>query len=148
MKKRLVNIALCAVVLVMMMGLTACSDKGNKTSDSGVKAYTVEAKFNSEEINQWKSIYLLNEDTYVITVYAIDSQDSSKVTADFVMKGNYTLEGETLEIELGYGYTKALNGDTPIEMPVTPDNAAMYYAMIGGQSTTFTLGDGTFEIVQ
>lgn len=146
LRKRLISLAVLVVTLVAMAGLTACG--GSSEEASGVKVYSVEAKFNSEEINQWKNIYLLDDSTYVITVYALDSQDPSKVTADFVMKGKYTLDGDTLNIELGYGYTTALNGDTPIEMAVTPDNAAMYYAMIGGNTTTFTLSDGTFELVQ
>lgn len=129
-----------------MFGLVACG--GSDTADNGVKVYTVEAKFNSDEVNQWKNIYLLDDDTYVFTVYALDSQDNTKVTADFYMAGNYTLDGDVLTIELGYGYCKALNGDTPIEMAVTPDNPAMYYAMAGAQATSFTLTDGTFEIVQ
>lgn len=140
--KRLVCLVLA---MVAVLGLTAC---GGSKNDSGVKVYTVEAKFNSDTVNQWKNIYLVDEDTYILTVYALDSKDNTKVTADFYMAGNYTLEGDVLNINLGYGYCKAMNGDTPIEMPVSPENGAMYYAMIGGQGTSFTLSDGTFEMVQ
>lgn len=140
------KLVVLALAVVAMFGLVACGN--SKDADNGVKVYTVEAKFNSDEVNQWKNIYLLDDDTYVFTVYALDSKDNTKVTADFYMTGNYTLDGDVLNIELGYGFCKALNGDTPIEMPVTPDNPAMYYAMAGAQATSFTLTDGTFEIVQ
>lgn len=140
------KLVVLALAVVAMFGLVACGN--SESADDGVKVYTVEAKFNSDEVNQWKNIYLLDDDTYVFTVYALDSQDSSKVTADFYMAGNYTLDGDVLTIELGYGYCTAMNGDTPIEMAVTPDNPAMYYAMAGAQATSFTLTDGTFEIVQ
>ena len=121
--------------------------------DNGVKVYTVEAKFgNSAEINQWKNIYLVDEDTYIITVNAVDSQDPDRVTADFYMSGSYTLEGNTLTIAQGYGYVFAMNGDTPIQMPVTPSETGvngMYGAMMGTTGLTFTLNeDGTFTPVE
>lgn len=139
-------ITLVLVVVMAALCLTACSSE--KSADNGVKVYTVEAKFNSETVNQWKKIYLLDDHNYVLTVYALDSKDSSIVTADFYMAGNYTLDGNTLTINPGYGYCKAMNGDTPIEMKVE-EGGAMYYAMIGGASYTFTLlEDGSFEVVE
>lgn len=139
--KKIVAILLLAV---LALSLTACGK-----DDSGVKVYTVEAKFNSETINQWKKIVLLDEDTYIITVDAVDSKDATRVTADFVMKGSYTLDGTTLSIQPGYGSVYAMNGDTPITMQITPESAAaMYGAMMGTTSWTYTVEDGTFTAIE
>ncbi len=122
--------------------------------DNGVKVYSVEAKFgNSAEVNQWKNIYLVDEDTYILTVNAVDSQDPDRVTADFYMSGSYELEGNVLTLKAGYGYVFAMSGDTPIQMPVTPgENGtanAMYAAMMGTTGLSFTLNeDGTFVPVE
>lgn len=140
-------ITLVLVVVMAVLALTGCSSNA-KSADNGVKVYTVEGKHNSEEVNQWKKIYLLDDSKYVFTVYALDSQDSSIVTADFYMAGTYTLDGNTLTIDPGYGYVKAMNGDTPIEMAVS-EGGAMYFAMAGAASYTFTLlEDGSFEVVE
>lgn len=136
-------IALILVVVIAALCLTAC---GGGSDESAVKVYSVATKFNSEVDNQWKNIYLVDEDNYIITVYALDSKDSTKVTADFYMAGKYTLDGNTLTIEPGYGYCYALNGDTPIEMTVS-EGGAMYSAMMGTTGYTFTLlEDGSFEV--
>ncbi len=146
--RKLLSMMLFGIVILSLIGLTGCSSKGSSGS-SEVKVYTNETKLNSDVINVWTSFYLLDEDTYLFTVYAVDSKDNTKVTADLSMKGQYTLDGDQLKIDLGYGYVVAMNGDTPVEMAITADNAAMYYAMIGGQYTSFTLEkDGTFEIVE
>lgn len=138
--------ALVLAVVMAALCLTACGSSSAK--DNGVKVYTIEAKFNSETVNQWKKIYLVDEDNYLLTVYAVDSKDSSKVTADFYMGGKYTLQGNTLTLEPGYGYVHALNGDTPIEMAVT-EGGAMYAAMMGTTGYTYTLlDDGTFEVAE
>lgn len=138
-------VALLLVVVLAALCLTAC---GGSSEESGVKVYSVEAKFNSETVNQWKSIYLLDEDNYCLTVYALDSKDSTKVTADFYMAGKYTLNGTTLTLEPGYGYCYALNGDTPIEMPIS-EGGAMYSAMMGTTGYTYNLlQDGTFEAAE
>lgn len=143
--KKLVSLVLVGMLVLATLSMAGCS---NKESDgSSVEVYTTESMMNSDVINVWKSLYLLNEDTYLFTVYSVDSHDTSQVTADFFMKGNYTREGETVTIDLGYGYVKALNGGTPVEMSVSPEGSAMYYAMVGGQYTSFTLlEDGSFDI--
>lgn len=139
-------VALLLVVVLSVFCLAACGGGGDSEA-GGVKVYSVEAKFNSETVNQWKNIYLVDDNTYIITVDAVDSQDATRVTADFVMKGNYTLDGNTLTLEPGYGSAFAMNGDTPVIMQVTPDNGAMYFAMMGTQGYTFTLNeDGTFDV--
>lgn len=142
--KKLVVLAMAAM---MVLSFAACGN-GEAKDESGVKVYTVEAKFNSETVNQWKSFYLVDEDTYILTVDALDSKDATKTTADFVMKGSYKLDGTKLTIELGYGSVYALNGDTPITMQITPETAgAMYAAMMGTQGTTFILNeDGTWSL--
>lgn len=154
MKKFLV---LLLGVVMALFCLTSC-DVINSVlgggEDNGVKVYSVEAKFgNSAEVNQWKNIYLVDEDTYILTVNAVDSQDPDRVTADFYMSGSYELEGNVLTLEAGYGYVFAMNGDTPIQMPVGPgENGsanAMYAAMMGTTGLSFTLNeDGTFAPVE
>lgn len=140
-------IALLLVVIMATCCLAACDNGGTEEVKHNVQVYTVGFNFNSETINQWKSIYLLDEDSYVMTVYALDSKDNTKVTADFYMAGKYTQNGNIITVEPGYGYTKALNGDTPIQMPISPDNggfSGMYYAMFG-QFNSFVLNaDGTW----
>lgn len=140
--KKIIAILLLAV---MALSLTACSK-----DESGVKVYTVEAKFNSETINQWKKIVLLDEDTYILTVDAVDSKDATRVTANFVMKGSYTLSDNVVTLEPGYGSVYAMNGDTPITMQITPESAAaMYGAMMGSTGWAWTLEkDGSFTAVE
>ena len=135
MKKFFTCIAVLALAFVSLCGLTSC-DKGN-----GVEVYVQEAKYNSEEINMWRNLYLLDEDTYVLTVKALDSKDSSKVTLDFYMIGSYTREENVVTITLGDGTAKALNGDTPITLP-----AAGLYGAAVGVGTVFTLDGSTFTL--
>lgn len=133
------------VLLMAALCLAGCGTKG----ESGVAVYTVEEKFNSDTVNQWKTLYLLDGDTYTLTVYALDSQDASTVTADFYMSGSYiTNEDGTITLQPGYGYAKVLNGDIPVEMVIEPDAngnlSSMYYSVMG-QFDTFILNkDGTW----
>ena len=136
MKKFLQVFAVFALVLVGLFGLASCG--GND-----VEVYTIEAKFNSEEINQWKNLYLIDEDNYVLTVKALDSKDMTTVTADFYMAGTYTREGDVVTLDPGYGFVKAMNGSTPIQMPVV-EGGAMYAAMMGTTGYTYTLDGTTF----
>lgn len=141
MKKILSCFAVLALALVSLLGLASCGES------NGVEKYVVEAKFNSEEVNQWKTLYLIDEDNYVITVYALDSKDMETVTADFYMAGTYTREGNVVTIELGYGYCKAVNGGIPMEFAITPlTGGAMYAAMMGSAGTVYTLANGSFTV--
>lgn len=143
--KRIVLVLL--VILLTVCSLAAC---GGENAEPEVKVYTVEAKFNSDTVNQWKRLYLLDGDNYVLTVDAVDSRDASRVTAAFYMAGEYTVnEDGTVTIQPGYGYARVMNGETPMEVTVTPDENGvmdnMYLTMIG-QFTTFALNsDGTWE---
>ena len=134
--------ALAAVLI-----LAACGDQVE------AKRYTVAEKFNSETVNQWKTLCLVDEDNYVLTVDAVDSKDASCVTADFYMAGKYVDNGNgTVTLLPGYGYAKVMNGDEAVEVQVEPDkNGAMgnmYLTMIG-QFTTFRLkANGTWEGVE
>lgn len=136
-----------AILLVMLMVpcLFGCAQKQAQT----VSVYTTQEKFNSATVNQWKTLYLLDEDNYTLTVYALDSQDGETVTADFYMAGKYTKnEDGTVTLQAGYGYAKMMNGDIPVEMQVAPDAngglSSLYYSMIG-QFDTFILNeDGTW----
>lgn len=133
------------LAILVAVSLCACSEQQN----GAVRTYTVESKFNSETVNQWKTLYLLNEDQYVITVYALDSQDSSRVTADFYMTGKYiTNEDGSVTLQPGYGHADVLNGDTPISMTITPDvngrMHSMYYSVVGEFDTFILNQDGTW----
>lgn len=138
-------LSLLMAVLVALCMLSAC---GN-TREQQVSVYTVEEKFNSATVNRWKTLYLLDEDNYTLTVYALDSQDAATVTADFYMSGKYiTNEDGSVTLQAGYGFARVRNGDIPVEIPVQPDAngnlSSMYYSVIG-QFDTFILNkDGTW----
>lgn len=133
------------LVMIAAFSLCGCARQDEKT----VGVYTVEEKFNSATVNQWKTLYLLDEDTYTLTVYALDSQDGETVTADFYMTGKYIgNDNGSVTLQAGYGYAKMMNGDIPMEMQVMPDAngqlSSLYYSMIG-QFDTFILNeDGTW----
>lgn len=140
----------CALVAVMALAMAMFTACGGDSNASGVKDYLLEAKYNSDEINQWKHIYLVDDENYIITVKALDSKDMKTETVNFIMRGTYTLDGDKLTIEPGYGYCTAMNGSNPIEMAITPDNTAMYNATMGTQGFEFTLDNKamTFEAVE
>lgn len=134
-------------VIVMMLGLTAC---GNGSDDAAsIRTYTMNGKFNSDVENQFRTIYLVDEDTYILTIEVMHSQDATKHTVDFVMKGTYTDNGNgTITLDPGYGNGYAMNGDAVI--PCTNTSAewdAMVSAIFSvGGATSFTLNDdGTFS---
>jgi len=133
------------MVLISVLLFAACS-----TERPTAKCYTVEEKFNTNTVNQWKTLCLVDEDNYVLTVDAVDSGDPDRVTADFYMAGKYRDNGDgTVTIMPGYGYAKVMNGEEPMEFVVAPDeNGAMgnMYLTMVGQFTTFRLkSNGTWE---
>ncbi len=135
----------CLLIVVAVLGLYGCAQQ----NENVVRAYTVEEKFNSDTVNQWKTLYLLDEDTYTLTVYALDSQDGKTVTADFYMTGEYTKNANgSVTLQAGYGYAKMMNGDIPVEMQVQPDAngglSSLYYSMIGQFDTFILNNDGTW----
>lgn len=135
--------------MMMVLSLVAC---GGSNNESGVKLYTMDGKFNSETVNQWRNLYLVDEDTYILQLEVLDSQDATKHTVDFVMKGQYTDNGDgTITLAPGYGNGYAMNGEQQI--PCTATDAewnAMFEAMFGvNGATTFTLNDdGTYVPAQ
>ena len=136
-----------AWILAVLVAVSLCAC--GQQADGEVRTYTVESKFNSDTVNQWKTLYLLDAQRYIITVYALDSQDSSRVTADFYMAGKYvTNEDGTFTIQPGYGHADALNGDTPISMAIAPDvngqMSSMYYSVVGEFDTFILNRDGTW----
>lgn len=143
MKRILVSLT----VLLAALQLFGCAQPQEQPPAVGV--YTTEVKFNSATVNQWKTLYLLDEDTYTLTVYALDSRDGETVTADFYMTGTYLKNADgTVTLQAGYGFAKMMNGDIPVEMQVTPDAngqlSKLYYSMVG-QFDTFILNeDGTW----
>lgn len=140
------SILLILVIAMMIFGLSACAQKQEA---DGVRTYTVEGKFNSDTVNQWKTLYLLDEDHYLITVYALDSQDAERVTADFYMAGKYITNPDgSVTLQPGYGYADLINGETPVSLEICPDvngqMSSIYYSVIG-QFDTFILNrDGTW----
>ena len=132
-------------ILLVTLCMVGCAQEQEPT----VSVYTVEEKFNSATVNQWNTLYLLDEDNYTLTVYALDSRDGETVTADFYMAGKYTKnEDGTVTLQPGYGYAKMMNGDIPVEMQVFPDAngqlSSLYYSMIGQFDTFILNDDGTW----
>lgn len=135
----------CLLIVMAVLGMCGCAQK----NEAAVSVYTVEEKFNSTTVNQWKTLYLLDEDTYTLTVYALDSQDGKTVTADFYMTGTYTKNADgSVTLQAGHGYAKMMNGDIPVEMQVQPDAngqlSSLYYSMIGQFDTFILNDDGTW----
>ena len=148
-----VIVAVIAVAGIAVFALTrGGSGSGSSAgTDTGaiLASYYSEGKYNSDEVNQFKYIALLDDETYVCSVKSLDSKDLTTETVNLVMKGKYTLDGDLLTIEPGYGYTVAMNGDTPIEMELTPDNTAMAAACLGTSEFVFKVtADGTFEVAE
>ena len=93
---------LILLVLVSVLLLAACGSE-----QPTVRRYTVEEKFNTNTVNQWKTLWLVDEDNYVLTVDAVDSEDPDRIAADFYMAGKYVDHGDgTVTILPGYGYAK------------------------------------------
>lgn len=149
MKKRL--LALLAV-LVMAASLVACGGEGSgddKEAAAGVTVYTFDGTFNSETPNQFRNLYLVDEDTYVLEIEVLDSKDNTKHTVEFVMRGSYTKDGDQVTLTPGYGNGYAMNGSQAVPATVTPDNTGMLDVMFGtnGIYTFKLLEDGTYEPV-
>ncbi len=144
--KRLV--VLVAAVM-MVFSLTACGGSSDETS---VKVYTMDGKFNSETVNQWRNLYLVDEDTYILELEVLNSQDATKHTVDFVMKGQYIDNGDgTITLQPGWGNGYAMNGEHQLPCTVTDEEwNAMFETMFGvNGATTFTLNDdGTYVPAQ
>lgn len=143
--KRLVVLAMAAM---MVFGMVAC---GGSSDESAVKVYTMDGKFNSEEVNQWRNLYLVDEDTYILELEVLNSKDTTKHTVEFVMRGNYTLDGTTITLEPGYGNGYAMNGESQLPCTCTPaEPNAMFEAMFGvNGAMSFTLNDdGTYLPVE
>lgn len=144
--KRLVVLAMAAM---MLFSLAAC---GGGSGESGVKLYTMDGKFNSETVNQWRNLYLVDDDTYILELAVLNSQDTTKHTVEFVMRGEYvTNEDGTITLQPGWGNGYAMNGEQQLPCTATPDEwNGMFVAMFGVNGiTTFTLNDdGTYLPVE
>ena len=140
--KRIYTILLTILAVLFLFG---CSAK----TENGVQVYTVEEAVDSATVNQWKTLYLLDEDNYALTVYKLDPLDASIVTTDLYMTGKYTKnENGTVTLHPGYGYAEMLHGDIPVQMQIQPDaNGQMshlYVDMIGEFDTFILNKDGTW----
>jgi len=138
-----------AMALMMVFSFAAC---GGSSNESGVKLYTMDGKFNSEEVNQWRNLYLVDEDTYILELDVLNSQDATKHTVEFVMRGEYvTNEDGTITLQPGWGNGYAMNGEAMLPCNATPEGwNQMFVAMFGVNGlTTFTLNeDGTYLPVE
>lgn len=134
------------VAVMMVLGLVACG--GGSSDTTGVKIYTMDGTFNSETINRWRNLYLVDEETYILELEVLNSQDATKHTVEFVMRGYYTDNGDgTITLQPGYGNGYAMNGDQKLPCIATEDEwNDMFESMFGvNGATTFTLNeDGTF----
>lgn len=135
--------------IMMIFGLVAC---GTSSSEADVKVYTMDGTFNSETVNQWRNLYLVDEDTYILELEVLNSQDVTKHTVEFVMRGQYTDNGDgTVTLQPGYGNGYAMDDDEKIPCIVTDDEwNGMFETMFGvNGATTFTLNDdGTYVPAQ
>lgn len=150
MKKRL--LALLAV-LVMVLGLVACGAAEEGSADdkeaAGIPVYTFDGTFNSETPNQFRNLYLVDDDTYILEIEVLNSQDASQHTVEFVMRGSYTKDGDQVTLVPGYGNGYAMNGSQAVPATVTPENTGMLDVMLGtnGIYTFKLLENGTYEPV-
>lgn len=144
----------CAVVIVAMMmvfGLVACG--GNTgTNDQEMKVYTMDGKFNSETVNQWRNLYLVDEDTYILELEVLNSKDATMHTVEFVMRGSYIDNGDdTITLQPGFGNGYAMDGEIKVPCTVSDDEwNGMFETMFGvNGATTFVLNeDGTYQPAQ
>lgn len=143
--KLLKKLLILVTAMMMVFGLVAC---GDSSDESGVTVYTMDGTFNSETVNQWRNLYLVDEDTYILELEVLNSQDASKHTVDFVMKGQYIDNGDgTITLQPGYGNGYAMNGEQKLPCIATDEEwNVMFEAMFGvNGATTFTLNDdGTY----
>jgi len=137
--------AIVLILAVMMLfGLTAC---GGDTTEAQVKKYTMDGKFNSEEANWWRNLYLVDEDTYILEIEVLDSQNPELHTVEFVMRGQYTLNEDKITLTLGDGNGYVMNGQDKIACVTGSEGwERIFDAMFGvNGATTFTLrDDGTY----
>lgn len=136
------------MAVMMLFGLMAC---GNETTEPQVTKYTMDGKFNSEEANWRRNLYLVDEDTYILEIEVLDSQDASKRTVEFVMRGAYTLDGNTITLTLGDGNGYVMNGSDKIACTTGSGNWENVFNAIMGVNgaTSFTLkDDGTYVPAQ
>lgn len=135
--------------ITMVCSLTAC---GGSSNEESVKVYTMDGTFNSETVNQWRNLYLVDEDTYILEFEVLNSQDATKHTIEFVMRGSYTDNGDgTITLQPGWGNGYAMNGEQQIPCTVSEDEwNGMFETMFGvNGATTFTLNDdGTYKPAQ
>ncbi len=132
-------------VIIIGTNLIAC---GGSSQNTGVKVYTMNGTFNSEENNIWRNLYLVDDDTYILEIEVLNSQDFTKHTVEFVMRGEYTLDGTTIALEPGYGSGYVMNGETKIPCTTnTEEWTTIFEAMFGvNGATKFTLNDdGTYK---
>ena len=141
--------AIVLILAVMMLfGLTAC---GGDTTEAQVKKYTMDGKFNSEEANWWRNLYLVDEDTYILEIEVLDSQNPELHTVEFVMRGQYTLNEDKITLTLGDGNGYVMNGQDKIACVTGSEGwERIFDAMFGvNGATTFVLNeDGTYKPAQ
>ena len=137
--KRIYTLLIAILAVLCLFGCSA-------QQENSVQIYTVEECVHSATVNQWKTLYLLDEDTYTLTVYALDG---ATVTTDFYMTGKYTKNPDgTITIQPGHGYMDMLHGDIPVKRQVQPDangQMSLVYWELMGDCDTFILNkDGTW----
>ena len=146
---KIVRKSLVLIMAAMMLfGLMAC---GNETAEPQIKKYTMDGKFNSEEVNWWRNLYLVDEDTYILEIEVLDSQDVTKHTVEFVMRGDYTLDGDKITLTMGDGNGYVMNGKDKIACTTGNEGWERVFEAILGvkDSGAFTLKeDGTFVPAQ
>lgn len=134
--------------VMMLFGLTACAEE---TVEVQVQKYTMDGKFNSEEVNWWRNLYLVDEDTYILEIEVLDSQDATRNTVEFVMRGAYTIDGDKITLSEGDGNGYVMNGDDRLACTTGVEGwERLFDAILGvNGNMTFTLKeDGTYVPAQ
>ena len=143
------KVVVLTIAAMMALGVAAC---GSSNNEADVRVYTMDGKFNSETVNQWRNLYLVDEDTYILEIEVLNSQDTTKHTVEFVMRGSYVDNGDdTITLQPGFGNGYAMDGETMVPCTVTDDEwNGMFETMFGvNGATTFALSDdGTYKPAQ
>ena len=133
-------------VILMLITLSFCFiGCGNNSDENTVKVYHMEGSFNSETTNMWRDLYIVDEDTYILTIQVLKSDGSGEPTVDYLEKGIYKTNADgTITLKDGVGGGYAMNEDKKIAW-----TEGMDILMSVNGVRTFSLNeDGTWTPVE
>lgn len=132
------------VLAVVLLSLVAC---GGKEAENTVTYYKMDGMFNSEETNLWRNLYLVDEDTYILEIEALNSDGSGKITVEYVERGTYLMSEDGTQITLrdGYGSGYVMDEDSKIDWTGKGMDTLL---RVNGVRTFLLNEDGTWEPVE